>query len=512
LKKVKPIKNCTNYSRLIKKLTMKKILLLALLVTTISHGFSQITIESTDFGQIGDEVLVVFDSNIVGLTVNPASSSSQTFDYSSLSFSSTDNFSFLDPASSIGASDFPNANLLLSSGGGTQLRYWNNSVSSLELDGVYGDPYGIGAVTALDFTPNVEVVDFPANYGDMAITHQKVDTTLLDTISGLFDSLRLVSNTEIVSSIDAFGTLNLPNLSESVLRKYDIEVRSDTIFGLIFGSWQNIQESTSTRYFYRFLAKNKDYYVLETEADMSGNIINTQYQVDGSLFAGISNKQNISCFGSADGTAEVLAIGGTSPYTYSWSNGQSGSIATGLAPGAFTVVVTDAANDTYSVNVDISEPDLLEVVSYQIGADHGFNDGFIEIETPGGTPSFSYLWSNGETSKNISNLTFGTYSVTVTDASGCIANNSFDVDDITSIPSISSQLNVKIYPNPVSDELTINSSSNWTAILITVDGRLVRRFVGFGDSIEDVSGIEKGVYILILTTDNEVFQTKLQVQ
>ncbi|MGB0392228.1 MAG: T9SS type A sorting domain-containing protein [Salibacteraceae bacterium] len=491
---------------------MKKYLFSTFLLALSTMAFSQITVDSSDFGQIGDEVLYVFESNIAGLTAKPASSTAQVFDYSSLSFSSTDNYYFLDPVGSSGASDFPNSNILLSSGGGISLNYINKSVNTLELDGVYGDPYGIGSVSSLNFTPNVTLLNFPAGYGDMLNAEQNIDTTLLDTVTGLFDSLRLVSKTEIISSIDAFGTLQLPNMTEDVLRKYDVEVRSDTVFGLLFGSWQNVQQSTTTRYFYRFLAKNKAYYVLEAESDDSGNIKSAQFQVGTSLFAGVKSIQNISCFGLTDGEAEVIAVGGIPPYSYSWSDGQTGSVATGLDNGAISVVVTDAMSDSYTVSMVITEPDLFEVVSSQIGADHGLDDGFIEIDVNGGTPSFTYLWSNGETSKNLSDLTFGSYSVTVTDASGCLANNTFTVDDITSVPIIPQQSPIQVYPNPVIDFFVIDTPSEWSAKLVSIDGKILKTYIGFGKSTMQVPARLKGMFMLIITTETGTFQTKIHIQ
>lgn len=491
---------------------MKKQLLTLTLAFCTFLGYSQITIDSADFGQIGDEVIVVFDSVVSGHTVAPPSSSAQTFDYTGLSFSATDTYYFLDPSGAPGASSFPNSNLLVTSGGGVDQNFLIKTDSNLLMDGVYGDPFGVGSVESLNFDPNVLLTPFPLNYGDSYTSTQRIDTTLEDTITGLFDSLRLVSTTTIISSVDAFGTLNLPNLSESVLRKYDVEVRSDSVFGLIFGIWTTVQEATITSHYYRFLAKNRGYYVLEAEADSLGNVLNVEYQVGSSLFGGIEYQDRVSCYGGSDGYAEVIAVGGTKPYTYAWSDGQTGSKAYGLPGGAISCIITDSANDTYTLSTSIVEPDSIQIDTIQTGADHGLADGFIDIEVQGGTPSFSYLWSNGETTKNVSDLTHGTYSVTVTDAKGCVGSNSFEVDNMTSVKSISNAKLISVYPNPAIDYLSIDHEGRWNAELLTIDGKKMKSFFGSNLEVKSLAGLEPGLYILVVTSDRDRYQTIIQIQ
>ncbi|PCJ89992.1 MAG: hypothetical protein COA57_00120 [Flavobacteriales bacterium] len=74
----------------------------------------------------------------------------------------------------------------------------------------------------------------------------------------------------------------------------------------------------------------------------------------------IINVQNVTCNGGSDGSAEVFVGGGTSPFTYSWSNGESTAIATGLTAGTYTVVVSDAASCNETAQVTITEPVALD--------------------------------------------------------------------------------------------------------------------------------------------------------
>lgn len=127
-----------------------------------------------------------------------------------------------------------------------------------------------------------------------------------------------------------------------------------------------------------------------------------------------------SC-GGATGTASISAVtGGTAPYTYSWSNGQTSSTATGLGIGTYTVTVQDTKGCSTTANPSISESGAtITVASTTTVSCNGGTNGAITTNVSGGTPPYTYLWSNGATTQNISNVAAGTYSVVVTDNGNC---------------------------------------------------------------------------------------------
>ena len=92
----------------------------------------------------------------------------------------------------------------------------------------------------------------------------------------------------------------------------------------------------------------------------TANITITQPTV---LNANVTAHTNVSCFGGNNGTATISAIGGTSPYTYSWntSPAQTTAIATGLSAGTYTVVVTDANGCTSTTSIAITQPTQLDL-------------------------------------------------------------------------------------------------------------------------------------------------------
>lgn len=133
--------------------------------------------------------------------------------------------------------------------------------------------------------------------------------------------------------------------------------------------------------------------------------------------------QNVSCFGGADGEASVSAIGGTSPYTFAWSNGQTGATATGLPAGTHSVTVTDSNGCQAVVDVTITEPATAVTASAVMDVAvscFGGADGQATASASGGTGStYTYLWSDGQTGATATGLSAGTYTVIATDSLGC---------------------------------------------------------------------------------------------
>ena len=165
------------------------------------------------------------------------------------------------------------------------------------------------------------------------------------------------------------------------------------------------------------------------------------------------NGYEISCFGFSDGTAAVTNGGGVPPYTYSWSpSGGNLQVETGMSGGLNTVTVTDGNNCTQSATITLTEPTYLDPnifeniysistngISNEISC-YGLSDGWIKSQTTGGVPSnvgYTYSWwetttptiiiSTDSIAENLP-ATFS-YTVTVTDANGCVSSDTSTVLD-----------------------------------------------------------------------------------
>jgi gliding motility-associated-like protein len=132
------------------------------------------------------------------------------------------------------------------------------------------------------------------------------------------------------------------------------------------------------------------------------------------------------CHDSPDGSIIVAAQSGTAPFTFAWDNGASGDSLLNLGGGDYGITITDANGCTWDSLITVTLPDAIQVDTILSVYGNGHNistwggaNGSIELATSGGTPPYSYAWTDGSASSTRYGLTAGTYTVTVTDANGC---------------------------------------------------------------------------------------------
>ncbi len=105
-----------------------------------------------------------------------------------------------------------------------------------------------------------------------------------------------------------------------------------------------------------------------------------------------------TCFALCDGSLEVSVSGGLAPYSFQWSNGATGSLATNICSGTYSVTVTDANNCEGISTGTILEPSSIVNTISLIEPSCGLSNGTAEITgTTGGTAPYTYQWSNGNT-------------------------------------------------------------------------------------------------------------------
>ncbi len=141
----------------------------------------------------------------------------------------------------------------------------------------------------------------------------------------------------------------------------------------------------------------------------------------------IISKSDVKCFSDNDGSVDLDVYFGKPPLTFNWSNGSDTKDLSGLAPGTYDLIITDAIDSAYRLSVEITGPGEIEVNLTAISICGPGNTGSVSSIVTGGVGNFIYAWSGGQQTSNIDNLSPGKYFLTATDADGCIQSDSIEV-------------------------------------------------------------------------------------
>lgn len=137
-------------------------------------------------------------------------------------------------------------------------------------------------------------------------------------------------------------------------------------------------------------------------------------------------KEDVSCYGETDGNIDVSIKGGTPPYDYVWSNGQTTEDLNNLKAGEYDLYVADQMGFTAVRKVKIKQPDPMNIETYITDVSGvGMRDGKIELAITGGKPPYSYQWAHGSKKKDQKNLSPGFYKVKVASSTNCSVEKSF---------------------------------------------------------------------------------------
>lgn len=136
----------------------------------------------------------------------------------------------------------------------------------------------------------------------------------------------------------------------------------------------------------------------------------------------------VGCPGTASGSINLNITGASGNTTIQWSNGSTAVNNQGLAAGTYTYTVTDGAGCIKSGSAVVTSSLPLQLNATATDAGCGAANGSVTLSVSGGTPPFTYQWSNGSTAQNLSSVGAGTYTVVVTDAKLCTATASATVN------------------------------------------------------------------------------------
>jgi len=209
---------------------------------------------------------------------------------------------------------------------------------------------------------------------------------------------------------------------------------------------------------------------------------------------------SVQCFGGHDGTANITVTSGTAPYTYNWTgpnnftdNTQN---LTGLYAGIYNVTATDDNGCEVSGSLSIPQPDtsLASIIEPINLTCFESSDGTILLHPVGGTPSYTFHWSNGVVTQNIINASIGTYDVTITDANGCVGYNSATLTQPTELVN-----------NSVTTVDNICWAENHGSATVNISGSVPPYNYTWSNGIngsETIDSLYAGTYIVTVTDAN----------
>lgn len=228
-----------------------------------------------------------------------------------------------------------------------------------------------------------------------------------------------------------------------------------------------------------------------TVTDANGCTITMSFNVTKKTFTAGQTLTQPLCNGSATGSITLNPAGGTAPYTYQWSNGATSNSLSDLAAGVYSVTITDASGCTKQFTFIISNPPVLSAnasfSSLQCGVDGSYA---IDLSVNGGKGPYSYIWSNGATTEDLSGLNSGTYTVTIKDASGCTLTKEVSITPSTSAINATAQVS----------SLQCGAEGSYTINLDVSGGSAPYTYQwSNGATTEDLNGLNTGTYTVVIT-------------
>ena len=352
-------------------------------------------------------------------------------------------------------------------GSGTNFSYsWNNGATTQDLSGLAAGTYTC-IITDIDNTCDDEVSVELINTADFTVSTSIVNESCGDGAGSIDLTITGGSNFTFIWSNGA----TTEDLSSLVSGNYTCLI-TDGTSGCTFNIDADIMNATN------------------------GMAVSTSY-----------NDENC---GDGNGSINVTVSGGSGNYSYNWNSGETTEDLSGLEAGAYSVIVTDDTDGCSIVETIIIGNNANYTISGVVNNStcSTCTDGSIDVSIVEIVPDgpYTYSWNSGETTQDISGLLPGTYTLTITGASGCTITESFVVENSVAITSLSNDWKLSVYPNPAKDQFVIdfnfNSDTDVRFEMLDMIGQLIEDSTiqgNVGKRTIDASRFESGIYLLRFT-------------
>ncbi len=259
--------------------------------------------------------------------------------------------------------------------------------------------------------------------------------------------------------------------------------------------------------------KNYKYYA---KAISFGNVCEGawSYQyVQTSLIKATFSVVTPSCPGQGDAVIAVAPSNGFPPYVVNWSNSQTGNSISNLSPGTYSVTITDANGKVATASIQVNDPAPVTVSISKVGNN-------LNAYGNGGTPPYTYTWSNGANGQFNNNIPYGSYTVTITDSKGCTTTETFVFSSIGIDPV--AKVSMRVFPNPASNtssvnlQIDLNKRTEVTVELINVNGEILQQlkkeFVsGTNNMSINIEQLSSGIYFVQFRSNQTVKTERISI-